>query len=619
MRDRGRLTDRAGGAPFVLAALCLGLLPTGAWLRPALGVGLVAAAGSFPATRTAVDPAPPVAAPDTLDPVARLAYGVEYADDPQISPDGRRMAYVHRFADEVTDGWHAEIVLARSDGGGHRPLTSGPDDGTPRFSPDGSRLAYVSLTDGFHELRVLSLATRRRLDLAAGARPIGTVAWAPTGDRIAFLRHGSNLDTRVHLYVADVSSGAVRRLTSTGFPIAALALDTRLAWTPDGSALLFSADPDLREAAGEDQRADTGILEIASSGGSVRRLTSRPGREDDPTVSPDGGRVAFVAIESDPEGASGSGRLLILERSGGAPPRPLYGREGLDVRRPVWSPDGRQIFALLGDGRGARLGLIELDGSLRVLADGLGAGTPTGAGSPSFTVSADSANPRFVATAVPPGSPGELVVGGRRPGDVARRVTWINEDLDLEADVASGEMVIAGDHPARILAPPDAEGPLPAILAIHGDCGSGVAAGFDLELTALAAAGHVVLALDPPGDVDLALAAIDSLIARPGVSTDRLALLERSGDGTLARGTLERSDIVRAAAVHRPTGCGEAPDAERPALPAATADPSDEAGTAGSPPLLVIESPAHPFDEPPSALVSRLRRTLDWLRGPEPR
>lgn len=587
MRDRGRLTRRGQLAVLAPAALAV--------------VGL-------PAAIRAQDPG--------FDPVARLVYAVEYARDPQISPNGEWIAYVHRFADRTEDRWHAEIVLTRSDGSDRETLTSGPDDRSPRFSPTGDRLAYVSHAGGFWEIRVLSLATRRRADLAAGSSPIGSMAWAPVGDRIAFLRHGSDPDTRVHLYVASVSSGRVRQLTSTGFPVAALPLDTRLAWTPDGAALLFSADPDPRDAPGEASvetpsggesvrgipfRIEGDVLEIPSSGGAVRRLTSWAGPEDDPTASPDGRRFAFVS--AGPARAGRPGRALrVLERSGGALPRSLLERGGLDVRRPAWAPDGRQLFAIVEGGGGARLALIGLDGSDRTLADGLGGGPTATAGSASFSISADSANPRFAATAVVDGSPGEILVGSRRRGDLPRRVTWINDDLDRGARIAFEQVTVAPDTPAWALSPADGAGAdLPAILAIHGGCGSTYTAGFDLELAAFAAAGHVVLALDPEGSADVVLAAADTLAARPGPASRELALLERGGDGMLARDALGRSDAFRGAVVHRPPGCRV--DAPGPDEPTVTA------------PLLILDAPAHPFDEPPAALVARLRRTLDGLRA----
>lgn len=593
------MKGRIGRAALPLAAL-------GLWLVPSPGRAQDPATGGDP---------PPPAAEHPF--VSGGVYAVEYAEDPRISPDGAWVAYVRRFADRARDRWHTEIVRVRADGSGREPLTSGPSDRTPRFSADGARLAYVAAGGGFHEIRVISLATRRRRELAAGSRPIGTIAWAPIGDRLAFLRHGSELDTLVHLYVADVSSGAVRRLTATGFEAAALDLDTPLAWVPDGSALLFPA------GAGEPD-----LLEIPASGGAGRRITSRRGPDEDPAVSPDGRLVAYASADS----GTGELRLHLIERTGSGLPRVLHGRDGLDVYAPAWSPDGREVFALVEREGAPRLVLVALDGSVRVLADGLGAGPVARMQSAAFSVSADSANPRFAATAIVRGSPGEIVVGGRRRSDTPRRVTWTNDRIDLDTVAVTRQIRIAPDLPARLYRPAERggvapeegeaapEARLPGLLVIHGGCGPGWIDGFDLELTALAAAGYAVLALDPDGRVEPVLAAADSLASRPDVAGERLFLLERSGDGTLARETLGRSDAFRRTVVHRPPGCGDGPDDAPPERGEAATEPDTTLAGASEPAgPLVIETPAHPFDEPPSAFVARLRRTLDRLGGSHPR
>ena len=76
-------------------------------------------------------------------------FNLESVADPQISPDGKQIIYVRRFADIMTDKRYANLWIIEFDGSGHRPLTSGHySDGSPRWSPDGSSIAFASMRSG---------------------------------------------------------------------------------------------------------------------------------------------------------------------------------------------------------------------------------------------------------------------------------------------------------------------------------------------------------------------------------------------------------------------------------------------------------------------------------------
>ena len=76
---------------------------------------------------------------------ARDLFGLEVAADPQISPDGRWIAYVRRSGDVMTDRFRPSIWLVDTRSGEQRPLVAGPGaHSQPRWSPDGERLAFIS-------------------------------------------------------------------------------------------------------------------------------------------------------------------------------------------------------------------------------------------------------------------------------------------------------------------------------------------------------------------------------------------------------------------------------------------------------------------------------------------
>src|SRR5687768_11912290 len=69
--------------------------------------------------------------------------------DVQLSPDGRRIAYVLSEIDREADDYRTSIWVVDVNGGEPRRFTYGPKkDSAPRWSPDGAQLAFLSDRDG---------------------------------------------------------------------------------------------------------------------------------------------------------------------------------------------------------------------------------------------------------------------------------------------------------------------------------------------------------------------------------------------------------------------------------------------------------------------------------------
>src|SRR5713226_4967173 len=99
--------------------------------------------------------------------------------DPQVSPDGSRVAFVRVTVNEKKEGYNTSIWSVPA-AGGEEPhqLTKGDHDSTPRWSPDGKpeppQLSMLPMAGG---------DSFSFTDLPKGA---GSPAWSPDGKMIAF-------------------------------------------------------------------------------------------------------------------------------------------------------------------------------------------------------------------------------------------------------------------------------------------------------------------------------------------------------------------------------------------------------------------------------------------------
>src|SRR6516162_713044 len=62
-------------------------------------------------------------------------FKIEYASDPQVSPDGKQVVYVRNFMDVMKDKPRSHLWVINVDGSDHRPVTNGDaNESSPRWS-----------------------------------------------------------------------------------------------------------------------------------------------------------------------------------------------------------------------------------------------------------------------------------------------------------------------------------------------------------------------------------------------------------------------------------------------------------------------------------------------------
>ena len=128
--------------------------------------------------------------PDNKRPItAEDLNRIHYVQDPQISPDGRAVAFVKVSPDPLDKSYKRNIWLYSLADGALRQLTRGDKDSQPRWSPDGAQLAFVSARGDKPQVYLLPTAApggeaRALTSLDNGAH---SPDWSPDGGRIAFL------------------------------------------------------------------------------------------------------------------------------------------------------------------------------------------------------------------------------------------------------------------------------------------------------------------------------------------------------------------------------------------------------------------------------------------------
>ncbi|OWV33463.1 peptidase S9 family protein [Pacificimonas flava] len=531
-------------------------------------------------------------------------FQLEYATQPQVSPDGTKIAYTRRGFDIRGDAPRSAIWVYDLEDGSHVPLFSGAKSfSSPRWSPDGERIAYVSSEEGggsqIYVRWMEGGETARLTDLVESP---SSLSWSPDGRQIAFTMfqpadpdpiaklpsppEGAEWSARPkvidqtfyrgdgagfyeqglsQLFVVSAEGGTPRQLTRDDYDYGGTAT-----WSPDGARLFVSSDrtEDWREGQGQNDLFAVDVRTMA-----VTPLATTPESEFAPLVSPDGDRIAF---------------LRRSDRKSWHVPLELWTSrlDGSDMRRVAagldrtiggydWAADGRSLYFVYDDGGTTKLARGSVRGDdYDVLAEGLGGeslGRPySGA---SIDVADDAGTVAF--NMASDDAPAELAT--LRNGRV-RQLTNIN--ADLKAQTRFGEVrelpVTAADGVTSqcwIVTPPDFDSSqtYPMILEIHGGPHANYGRRFSAEVQLYAAEGYVVtycnprgstgygddfaMQIDqayPSGDYDDLMAGVDAAVATGFVDPDRLFVTGGSGGGVLSAWIVGKTDRFRAAVVAKP-------------------------------------------------------------------
>ena len=534
---------------------------------------------------------------------AEDVFEMEYANDPQVSPDGSRIAYVRSSMDIMTDGTRRSIWVVDLDGDNHRPLVSGAGNfSSPRWSPSGDRLAYLSNTEGKTQLFVQWLDGGETAKVTTLPESPRSIVWSPDGKNIAFTRFVPSPPPKLadmpakpkgakwaepatvvdrmtfrfdgggylpsgnqQVFVVPADGGTPRQMTSGDYPISG-----SVSWMPDSQSIIFSSN---RREDVEYHPRQNDLYAASLLTGELKQMTDHAGPENDPAVSPDGRYLAYTSAADTRQGYNRAD-LRVMDLASGES-RSLTADLDRSVSDIQWSADSKSVWIRYNDLGMARIAEVDLKGNLKqadVVLGGTALGRPYTSGA--FSVGGKD---RIAYTLGRDDRPADLAL--MRSGKPALQLTDLNSDVMGQREMSRVErMVWPSSHDGLeiegwVMKPPgfDPEKKYPMILEIHGGPHSAYGPNYSTEAQLFAAAGYVVFYTNPRGstsygekfanEIDLAypgydyddlISGVDALIDKGYVDGEQLFVTGGSGGGVLTAWIVGKTDRFRAAVVAKP-------------------------------------------------------------------
>jgi len=529
-------------------------------------------------------------------------FALEWAADPQVSPDGERIVYVRTAYDKLADRPRGSLWMLDVNSGRHRPLITDGSVSSPRWSPDGGRIAYRARGEQGAEIRVRYLDDGADFAVSQFIESPNQFAWSPDGEHLAFTMfvpgekpsfatppkaprgadwaepvrvfddltirfdgQGWLRDGATHVFVVGAQGGEPRQITDGNNDFSSPA------WLDDDTLLVVGNDvPDA-----ELDPIESEIYTVELADASRTALTSRDGPDANPAVSPNGERIAYTGFD-DKLLAYQQDDLYVMNADG-SEPRNLTGDYDHPVGNPVFSANGQSVFALAQVNGQTALVEVGMGGAVRERAADVG-GTSLGRPYSSGSFSVGGSRARIVAyTRQHWDRPAEVaVIAGRSE---SRVLTDLNDDALGHIDLAEIEEIqVESGFDGRtveawVARPPgfEADGSFPMILEIHGGPHAMYGPSFAAEIQRFAAEGYVTVYANPRGSIgygndfaqqidraypgrdhDDLMSVVDALIERDYVDPDRLFITGGSGGGVLTAWAVGKTDRFAAAASIKP-------------------------------------------------------------------
>lgn len=519
-------------------------------------------------------------------------YAWHLPGNPQVSPDGSKIAYETLSIDKDADDYRSTLWLIDGDQE-PRKLTSGQwKDTWPAWSPDGSRIAFTSNREEKNQLFVLPIDGGEAQQITELESSVEQFVWSPDSSQIAFTSRiappkedDDDSDVKVitsayykfdgmgfiddkasHIFLVNANGGEPEQLTGGAFN------HTQIAFSPNGKDIAFvsNKNPDWDIS----RVRDIWCLNIETK--QIRQITDGKGRWGSPLFSPDGVTLAIIG-NKDAYAEDVNARLYLLPAEGGKLKRlgkkldraigdtGMSGPSGTGGRSLLWSTDGTSLDAIVSDRGDTHVVRFPLDGKKPSTL------TPAGMHIKSFGHRGDD----LVIAAATPARPVEL---SQVSSDTVTRLTHHNDAWVEEVNIPqpeeiwfeSGDEVIQGwlIRPKGNTAKSKKKAPL--VLNIHGGPHAQFSPAFFHELQMYVARGFALVFINPRGstgrtndfgravnakwgfaDMPDFMAAVDHVLALGGLDEERVGVTGGSYGGFSTNWLLGHTDRFKAAVTDR--------------------------------------------------------------------
>ena len=321
-------------------------------------------------------------------------YRMREVGDPQLSPDGKWIAYTVTTMNRELDRLETQIWTVDWEGTQSLQMTYGPESASfPKWSPDGKYLSFLSSHkdekgEGKTQIWLLDRRGGEAQPLTDVRRDIESYSWSPDGKKIALLLSGddetadADKDKKAHKapkpividryqfkadiegYLTDASRSQISIFDVTEKKLEALTNDRRYddqdaTWSPDSSKIAFVSD----RTSDPDQTSIDEIYVVDAKAGATPQKIASFNSPSGQRIrwSPDGKSILYMEGLELKYGAYSQNSLRLISSSGGTPTK-LADKLDRGIIAPEFTDDGQAITFLFDDDRRVYLGRVSVNG-----------------------------------------------------------------------------------------------------------------------------------------------------------------------------------------------------------------------------------------------------------------